>query len=132
VRKGGPVKSEDDPLDPAPPTDFQRAAAAMTHLEQAVADFGGIGLRYGASDDALIEPVRTRHYPIIGSGGGFSSWIHLEDVAAATVLALEQAAPAPAELAGAAAHRRRGGCNGYRGAGRPQRQSRARPRRSLR
>ena len=48
AREGGPIKSEDDPLDPTPPTKFQQSAAAMTHLERAVTDFGGIALRYGA------------------------------------------------------------------------------------
>jgi nucleoside-diphosphate-sugar epimerase len=94
AREGGPIKTEDDPLDPTPPPDFRRAAAAMTYLEQAVTDFGGIALRYGvfygAANDGLIEPVRKRRYPIIGEGGGITCWIHLEDAAAATVLALEQ------------------------------------------
>ena len=37
--------------------------------------------------------MRKRQYPIIGDGGGISSWIHLEDAAAATVLALEHEGP---------------------------------------
>jgi nucleoside-diphosphate-sugar epimerase len=32
--------------------------------------------------------VRKRQFPIIGAGGGISSFIHLDDAAAATVLAL--------------------------------------------
>jgi nucleoside-diphosphate-sugar epimerase len=98
AREGGPVKTEDDPLDPRPPANAQESFAAMTYLENAVTDFGGIALRYGvfygAANDGLIEPVRKRQYPIIGDGGGFTSWIHLEDAAAATVLALEQDGPA--------------------------------------
>jgi 2-alkyl-3-oxoalkanoate reductase len=98
LREGGPVKSEDDPLDPTAPAGFQRAAAAMTYLEQAVTDFGGIALRYGIfygdANDGLIGPVRKRQYPIIGDGRGISSWVHLEDAAAATVLALEHDGPA--------------------------------------
>ncbi|MFL5915055.1 MAG: NAD-dependent epimerase/dehydratase family protein [Gaiellaceae bacterium] len=97
AREGGPVKTEDD-LDPTPPKGFEQSAAAMTYLEQAVTDFGGIALRYGAfygaANDGLIEPVRERRYPIIGDGGGITSWIHLEDAAAATVLALEHERPA--------------------------------------
>jgi nucleoside-diphosphate-sugar epimerase len=65
----------------------------MRHLEAAVTNAGGIvlryGLFYGASNDGLIEPVRKRQYPIIGQGGGITSFIHLDDAAAATVLALE-------------------------------------------
>jgi nucleoside-diphosphate-sugar epimerase len=97
-RAGGPVKTEDDPLDAAAPANARESWAAMAHLDRAVTDFGGVvlryGLFYGAPNDGLIEPVRKRQYPIIGDGGGFSSWIHLEDAAAATVLALETDGPA--------------------------------------
>jgi nucleoside-diphosphate-sugar epimerase len=98
AREGGPVKTEDDPLDPTPPKNFDRTAAAMAYLEQAVTDFGGIALRYGAfygaANDATIEPVRKRQFPIVGDGDGIWSWIHLDDAAAATALALEHAGPA--------------------------------------
>jgi nucleoside-diphosphate-sugar epimerase len=47
------------------------------------------GSFYGAANDGLVEPVRKRQFPIIGGGGGVWSWIHLDDAAAATVLALE-------------------------------------------
>jgi nucleoside-diphosphate-sugar epimerase len=98
AREGGPVKSEDDPLDPSPPANARKSFAAMAHLEEAVTGFGGIALRYGvfygAANDGLIEPVRKRQYPLIGDGGGVVSWIHLEDAAAATVLALEHPGPA--------------------------------------
>ena len=98
AREGGPVKTEDDPLDPSPPANAQQSFAAMAYLEQVVTEFSGIvlryGLFYGAANDGLIEPVRKRQYPIIGDGGGISSWIHLEDAAAATVLALEKDGPA--------------------------------------
>ena len=96
-REGGPVKTEDE-LDPTPPKGFRKSAAAMAYLERAVTDAGGVALRYGAfygaANDGLVEPVRKRHYPIIGDGGGITSWIHLEDAAAATVLALEHQGPA--------------------------------------
>jgi nucleoside-diphosphate-sugar epimerase len=97
ARAGGPIKTEDE-LDPTPPKHFRESAAAMAYLEQAVTDFGGIALRYGAfygaANDALVEPVRKRRYPIIGDGAGVTSWIHLEDAAAATVLALKHDGPA--------------------------------------
>jgi 2-alkyl-3-oxoalkanoate reductase len=97
AREGGPIKTEDE-LDPTPPKDFQHTATALIYLEQAVTDFGGIALRYGAfygaANDALVERVRKRRYPIIGDGGGITSWIHLEDAAAATVLALKHDGPA--------------------------------------
>jgi nucleoside-diphosphate-sugar epimerase len=98
LREGGPVKTEDDPLDPNPPANARESFAAMAHLDQAVTDFGGIVLRYGgfygAANDGLIEPVRKRQFPIIGDGGGLTSWIHLDDATAATVLALEHEGPA--------------------------------------
>jgi nucleoside-diphosphate-sugar epimerase len=97
AREGAWVKSEDDPLDPAPPAKGRQSFAAMAYLEQAVTEFGGIALRYGifygAANDGLIEPVRKRQYPIIGDGAGVASWIHLDDAAAATVLALEHDGP---------------------------------------
>jgi nucleoside-diphosphate-sugar epimerase len=98
AREGGPVKDEDDPLDPAPPRMARQGAAALDHLEQAVLGFGGIALRYGVfygdAGDGTIDPVRKRQFPIVGDGGGIWSWIHLDDAAAATVLALEHDGPA--------------------------------------
>jgi nucleoside-diphosphate-sugar epimerase len=98
AREGGPVKSEDDPLESSPPKHARRGAAALTHLERAVADFGGIVLRYGVfygdASDGTIEPVRKRQFPIVGEGCGIWSWIHLDDAAAATVLALNHDGPA--------------------------------------
>jgi nucleoside-diphosphate-sugar epimerase len=70
----------------------------MASLDETVTEAGGIILRYGvfygADNDGLIEPVRKRQYPIVGDGGGYTSWIHLEDAAGATVLALEHEGPA--------------------------------------
>lgn len=98
ARDGAMVKTEDDPLDPNPPANARESWEAMAKLDKAVTDFGGIVLRYGvfygAANDGLIEPVRKRQYPIVGDGGGFTSWIHLDDAAAATVLALEHDGPA--------------------------------------
>jgi len=101
VRIGGPIKSEEDPLDPTPAREMRETLAAIRHLEAAVLGARwteGIVLRYGAfygaANDGLVEPVLKRRYPIIGDGGGMTSWIHLEDAAAATVLALEHDGPA--------------------------------------
>jgi 2-alkyl-3-oxoalkanoate reductase len=93
AREGAWVKTEDDPLDPDPPASARTASAAMRYLDQAVTAAGGIALRYGgfygAANDGLVEPVRKRQFPIVGDGGGVFSFIHLDDAAAATVLALE-------------------------------------------
>ena len=89
ARQGGPIKTEADPVDETPPPNTGKTYAAITYLEKATTDFGGIALRYGgfygAANDALIEPVRKRQFPIVGDGGGIFSWLHLDDGAAATV-----------------------------------------------
>jgi nucleoside-diphosphate-sugar epimerase len=98
AREGGPVKTEEDPLDPEPPEGAAETFAAMRYLDETVTAAGGIVLRYGgfygADNDGLIEPVRKRQFPIVGDGGGVFSFVHLDDAAAATVLALGQDGPA--------------------------------------
>jgi len=97
ARVGGPVKTEEDPLDPVPPPAMRETLAAMQYLDQAVTEAGGIALRYGtfygAGNEGLVEPVRRRQFPIIGNGAGVTSFIELGDAAAATVLALEHGKP---------------------------------------
>jgi nucleoside-diphosphate-sugar epimerase len=87
------VKTEHDPLDPTPVPTTRETNDAMRYLEEAVIDAGGIALRYGGfygtGNDGLLAPVRKRQFPIVGNGSGVSSFIHLDDAAAATVLALE-------------------------------------------
>jgi 2-alkyl-3-oxoalkanoate reductase len=96
ARNGGPVKTEQDPLDPTPVPTMRETLAAIRHLEQAVVDAGGVALRYGgfygSPEDAQLELVRKRRFPIVGDGGGVWSFVHLGDAAAATVLALENGA----------------------------------------
>jgi 2-alkyl-3-oxoalkanoate reductase len=98
AREGGPVKSEDDALDSKPPAAAGESLAALEHLDRAVTGAGGIALRYGIfygdPDDGMIEAVRARKFPIVGDGAGVWSFIHLDDAAAATVLALEHDGPA--------------------------------------
>jgi len=97
ARTGGPIKTEEDPLDPSPVSAMRETLAALRHLEEAVVDAGGLALRYGglygSPDDPQVELVRTRRFPIVGEGGGMFSFVHLEDAAAATVLALERGTP---------------------------------------
>jgi len=96
ARTGGPVKSEDDPLDPNPAPSMRETHAAIRYLERAVTAAGGVALRYGgfygSPDDAQLEAVRKRRLPIVGDGGGVWSFVHLEDAATATVLVLERGA----------------------------------------
>jgi nucleoside-diphosphate-sugar epimerase len=93
ARVGGMVKTEEDPLEPTPPAGAQETFAAMAHVDQAVTDAGGIALRYGGfygnANDGQLKLVRKRWYPIIGNGEGVTSFIHLDDAAGATVLALD-------------------------------------------
>jgi nucleoside-diphosphate-sugar epimerase len=104
ARTGGPVKREDDPLDPDPPEALRSSLAAIRHLEQAVTRIGwgeGLVLRYGGfygpgtsvslePGAAMVEPVRRRQFPLIGDGGGVWSFVHIEDAASATVAAVER------------------------------------------
>jgi 2-alkyl-3-oxoalkanoate reductase len=96
-RAGSFVKTEDAPLDPTPVAGMRETSAAMNYLDEAVTAAGGIALRYGvfygAANDGLVEAVRKRQFPIVGDGGGVASWIHLDDAAAATVLALDHDGP---------------------------------------
>jgi nucleoside-diphosphate-sugar epimerase len=95
ARTGGPVKSEEDPLDTMPPRRQREAAAAIYHLEEAVLDASwteGIVLRYGAfygPGTGMDEWFRKRRFPLVGDGGGVWSWIHIADAAEATVAAVE-------------------------------------------
>ncbi|CAG6391212.1 NAD-dependent epimerase/dehydratase [Actinacidiphila cocklensis] len=97
IREGGWVKTEQDPLDLLPGTAAQAGMEAMRHVEDVVLAAGGAVLRYGAfygpgAIDDQVTLLRKRQYPLVGKGGGYSSWIHLDDAASATVLAVEQKA----------------------------------------
>jgi nucleoside-diphosphate-sugar epimerase len=105
ARSGGPVKGEDDPLDPAPVASMRRTLAAIRHLEDAVtaAEWTqGIVLRYGGfygpgtSLDAggkHAEAIRRRRFPVVGGGAGVWSFVHVGDAAEATAIALERGRP---------------------------------------
>jgi nucleoside-diphosphate-sugar epimerase len=97
ARVGGPVKTEEDPLDDDPPEAVRETLEAIRYLERAVVGAGGIALRYGAFYGAPIDPlgdaIRERKVPIVGDGGGIWSFVHVEDAAAATVRALERGTP---------------------------------------
>jgi nucleoside-diphosphate-sugar epimerase len=100
-REGGPVKTEEDPLDPTPTPAQRESLAAIGYLERAVTSadqLEGIALRYGSfygpgASDALVELIRKRKFPVIGNGAGIWSFLHISDAAAAAVCALERGAP---------------------------------------
>lgn len=95
IRQGGWVKTEEDPLDLHEATSAHPVMAAIRHVEDAVTAAGGAVLRYGwlygpgATDD-LVEPIRKRQFPVVGGGLGHSSWVHVDDAATATALAVDQ------------------------------------------
>jgi 2-alkyl-3-oxoalkanoate reductase len=97
ARGDGAVKTEDDPLDPTPVPAMRETLSAIRYLEKAVIAAGGLALRYGglygSPDDAQLELVRKRQLPIVGDGDGIWSFVHLDDAAAATVIALERGEP---------------------------------------
>ena len=102
ARVGGTVKTEDDPLDPSPVATMQRTHEAIRRLESAVAGaegLEGLVLRYGGfygpgtsidEGGAHAELIRRRRFPIVGSGAGVWSFVHIDDAAAATAAAVER------------------------------------------
>ena len=101
-RQGGRVKTEADALDATPPRAQRTTLAAIQTLERLVTDApgaSGIALRFGslygpgtamAADGAIVDLVRRRKFPIVGNGGGVWSFIHVDDAAWATKLAIER------------------------------------------
>ena len=104
-RSGSLVKTEEDLLDPYPTAASRRTLAAIRHLESTVTGtsaIDGVVLRYGGlygpgnslgAGGELLETVRRRRLPIVGGGPGVWSFGHVDDAAAATLLAVERAAP---------------------------------------
>ncbi len=85
------VKTEDDPLE------VTEGTRAIGHLEDAVVGAGGAVLRYGGfygpgANDDQVKLVRKRLLPLVGGGTGYFSWVHVDDAAGATVLAVERKA----------------------------------------
>jgi nucleoside-diphosphate-sugar epimerase len=100
ARTGGPVKSEQDPLDPDPLPATRQSMAAIRHVEETVpgAVPEGLVLRYGSfyghgASDSMLEVVRKRRMPVIGGGTGIWSFCEVTDAAAATAAAVTRGAP---------------------------------------
>jgi len=96
IRDGGWVKTEEDPMDLGPAS-ARNGTQALRHLEHVVVAAGGAALRYGGlygpgANEDQVKLVRKRLFPIIGDGTGYFSWVHVDDAASATVLAVEQRA----------------------------------------
>lgn len=105
ARKGGPVKTEEDPLDPKPLESFTKTLAAIRYLEDKVrsaAPIEVLALRYGmlygpgtaiGKGGTILKMTRKRRFPIMGGGGGVWSFIHLLDAARATLAAMSHGGP---------------------------------------
>jgi len=105
ARTGDRLKTEQDSLDPNPPANQRRSLGAIRYLERAVLDASeleGVVLRCGnfygpgtgfALDGDLIRLVRKRQLPIVGAGTGVWSFIHVDDVATATIAAIDHGSP---------------------------------------
>jgi nucleoside-diphosphate-sugar epimerase len=101
---GKMVLSESDPLDPEPHASVRRLVRANLHLERVVTSASwtrGIALRYGSfygpgtsisrnPPGLQSELARKRQYPVVGSGAGLTSFIHIDDAASATVAAIDR------------------------------------------
>lgn len=100
AKKGGPVKTEEDPLDPKPPESFTKTLAAIRSLEdklRGTSFLEGIALRYGnfygpgtaiGKGGVILKMIKKRRFPIVGGGGGIWSFIHVIDAARATIAAM--------------------------------------------
>ena len=100
IRDGGPVKTEEDPLDSRPVPSAARTLAAIRHVEKTVSAAvpEGIVLRYGSfygpgASEILLDALRKRQLPLIGGGTGIWSFIEITDAAAATRAAVDRGAP---------------------------------------
>lgn len=92
---GGPVLTEEDPLNAGAGTTVVALTEGLAHVEDVVVKAGGAVLRYGAfygpgATDDQVDMVRKRKFPLVGRGTGYFSWVHLDDAASATVLAVER------------------------------------------
>ncbi|CAL9338038.1 NAD-dependent epimerase/dehydratase family protein [Streptomyces sp. enrichment culture] len=106
-RAAGPVVDENGRLEPHPPADAEEGVAALRHLEDSVTGItwaDGIAIRYGcfygpgtgissAPDAVFAGQIRRRQFPVIGSGAGIWSLVHIADAASATVAAVERGRP---------------------------------------
>lgn len=106
-RTGGPVKTEEDPLQTSPPKGVVETLGAIRYLERTVTGADGIegvALRYGGfygpgtslgldPVGEQIEMVRKRRLPMVGDGAGVWSLVHIRDAAAATAIAVERGEP---------------------------------------
>jgi nucleoside-diphosphate-sugar epimerase len=98
ARTGGAIKTEDDPLDPSPPKGIRETHEAIRTLEALTLASDGIVLRYGGfygpgASDQQAELIKHRKIPLVGGGTGVWSFLHVDDIATATLAAIEHGKP---------------------------------------
>ena len=92
VREGGWVKTEEDPLE------VLEGTKAINHLEDvgrqtpAARSCATAGSTGRAPTTTRSGSCGKRLFPLVGGGTGYFSWVHVDDAASATVLAVEQKA----------------------------------------
>ncbi|MEP6990986.1 MAG: NAD(P)-dependent oxidoreductase [bacterium] len=96
-RQGLKLLTEGDPFEDQPVAAQKETLRAIQYVEQAVtsAPLTGLVLRYGSlygpgASDAMVDMVRRRQIPIVGCGRGVMSFIHADDAAEATAMAVER------------------------------------------
>jgi nucleoside-diphosphate-sugar epimerase len=96
---GRPVHDEDAELFVDGPGSVGVNARALREMEADVGRAGGLSLRYGFfygpgtwyhRDGASARGIAEGRIPIVGDGQGRWSWVHVDDVVAATMAALER------------------------------------------
>jgi nucleoside-diphosphate-sugar epimerase len=104
-QRGGPIKNEDDPINTDPPPEVRETLAAILHLEAlttGTSGIDGLALRYGGfygpgqalgKGGAMFDAVSARQVPIVGRGTGVWSFVHIDDAATATALAVDRGVP---------------------------------------
>jgi nucleoside-diphosphate-sugar epimerase len=104
-QSGGPVKTEEAPLNTNPPKQVRETLGAILHLESVTTgtpEIEGLALRYGGfygpgnalgKGGMMLDAVVKRQMPIVGGGSGIWSFLHIDDAAQATALAVERGAP---------------------------------------
>ena len=104
-QRGGPIKTEDDPLVSNPTGQIRETVEAIYHLESVTTGtqgIDGLALRYGGfygpgnaigKGGAILEAIAKHNLPLVGDGAGIWSFIHIEDAATATALAVDRGDP---------------------------------------
>ncbi len=103
--EGTGLKDESDPLYLQAPAPFDNTVGAVAELERSVTNaegLDGVALRFGfwygpgtayASDGHFAHEARRRRLPVVGAGSAVYSFVHVDDVAGATIAALEGGEP---------------------------------------